>query len=323
MKKTRRSFLAAAGLGMLVPKQVLAREESRGRPSILHLLRNHETALPAERPDPAHWDDTQITAAWIGHTTVLLNFFGTRIITDPVFSERIGISLLGLFTLGPKRLVQPAMSIGDLPPLDLVLLSHAHMDHMDFPSLRRLPKSVPIVVAKNTKDLILDRGWKDIRELDWGEKTAVGGLTIEALRVNHFGWRFPWDGDRSKGDPNGRSFNGYLLSKNGKHIVFGGDTAYQEYFRVLAERNIPIECAIMPIGAYNPWIRAHASPEQAVAMANHMHAKAILPVHWGTFIMSSEPSGEPIVRLKSALGQHSPSLALERVGQTWRNESGE
>lgn len=305
---------------MLGPGQMMRDEETPKRPTLGSLLKDRPTADPEVRPDPSQWDRSAITAAWLGHATVLINFFGTWILTDPVFSERIGINMLGMFTLGPKRLVRPALSIGDLPPLDLILLSHAHMDHMDFPSLRRLDKSVPIVVAKNTADLIADRGWRDIRELDWGEKTSIGDLTVEGLRVNHFGWRYPWERDRSKGNWNGRSFNGYLLSKNGRNVVFGGDTAYQEYFKSLAERNIPVDCAMLPIGAYNPWIRVHANPEQAVNMANQMGAKAIVPLHWGTFILSSEPPEEPIARLKSALAQHSPSLALEKIGETWKLE---
>lgn len=269
-------------------------------------------------PTPKSWDDSTITAAWIGHATVLINFFGTRIITDPVFSERIGIKLLGAFPVGPKRLVAPALSIDELPPIDLILLSHAHMDHLDFPSLRRFNKNIPMVVAKNTKDLLVDRGWKEIHELDWGERLDVAGVRLEALRVRHFGWRFPWESDRSRGDWNGRSFNAYLITKNDKNIVFGGDTAYQEYFKTLAERNIPIDLAILPIGAYDPWIHVHANPEQTVAMANHMSARTILPIHWNTFTLSYEPQNEPIERLKKALAQHSPSLALENIGETWK-----
>lgn len=249
-----------------------------------------------------------------------MNFFGTTIITDPVFSEKIGLNLLGLMTLGPKRLVAPALRIDELPPIDLVLLSHAHMDHLDFPTLRRMDKALPVVMAKNTSELLRGRGWRNITELDWGENTTFNGITIEALRVQHFGWRFPWEQDRSKGYWNGRSYNAYLLSKNGKYILFGGDTAYQEYFKSLAERNIDIELAMMPIGAYNPWIRVHANPEQAVQMAKHMNAKSILPIHWNTFTLSSEPQAEPIERLKKALAEHSPRLALDKIGKTWKME---
>ena len=316
MNSTRRRFLSAVGIGLVSPKLLLAQQQ-RKRSWADFVFNDDQTATAPTKPDPKSWSDSTITAAWIGHATVLINFFGTIIITDPVFSQNIGINFLGLTTLGPKRLVEPALAIDELPPIDLILLSHAHMDHLDFPSLRKFDKKIPVVMAKNTSDLLCDRGWKDITELDWGETLTTAGVTIEALKVRHFGWRFPWEKDRSRGFFNGRSFNAYLLSKNGKNIVFGGDTAYQEYFKILAERNVPVDLAILPIGTYNPWIYVHANPEQAVEMANHMNAKTILPIHWSTFILSNEPQREPIERLTHALEHHSPSLALNDIGQTW------
>ncbi len=315
---TRRKFLAKTGLALLFVKQVFAQDGQR-RPRFLErMLQRHDAADPAARPDPKSWDPSTITAAWLGHATVLLNMYGTTILTDPVFSDRIGVRILGLTTLGPQRLVRPPLQPEDLPPIDLILLSHAHMDHLDFPSLRRLNHSTPVVMAKNTSDLMRQRGWSNVRELDWGETLSVAGVEIEALQVRHFGWRFPWEQDRSRGAWNGRSFNAYNITRNGKHVVFGGDTAYQEYFKSLAERNIPIELAMLPIGAYNPWIHAHASPEQAVQMAEHMNARAILPIHWNTFTLSYEPQREPIERLKTALQGNSPLLALDDVGKTWK-----
>jgi L-ascorbate metabolism protein UlaG (beta-lactamase superfamily) len=310
--------MAGLGLAALAPGQILAQVHERRRFPFAFLFGSHETVPASFRPDPASWDDSTITAAWIGHATVLINFFGTKIITDPVFSERIGLNFFRFGTIGPKRLVSPALRIEELPPIDLILVSHAHFDHLDLPSLRRLSEHAPIIAAKNTGDIMDTLGRNNVHELDWGEKLAVGDIGIEGLRVNHFGWRYPWEMDRSRGNHNGRSFNGYLISKNGHHIVFGGDTAYQENFRDLARRNIVIDLAILPIGAYDPWILVHANPEQAVAMANQMGAKTILPVHWNTFILSNEPAGEPIERLKKAVSQHSPSLALDAIGKTWK-----
>ncbi len=314
---SRRKALAAVGLGLLSRGRLFSQEENRQRPLMGFLFRNHETSAPASRPAPETWSDSDITAAWLGHATVLLNFFGTTIITDPVFSSKVGIDILGLMTIGPQRLVAPALSFRELPPIDLILLSHAHMDHMDFPSLRGFDKRIPIVVAKNTGDLLINRGWSSLHEMDWGDKITLAGVDIEALKVKHFGWRYPWEADRSKGDWYGRSYNGYLLRRNGRSIVFGGDTAYQEYFKSLADRNIAVDCAILPIGAYNPWVHAHANPEQAAEMANHMNAKSIFPIHWGTFNMGVEPPGEPIARLEKTLAGHSPLLAVDHIGQTW------
>lgn len=282
------------------------------------MLFNDDPVEPALlRPDPSTWRPETITAAWIGHSTVLINFLGTWILTDPVFSQRIGLTFAGLFTLGPKRLVEPALPLESLPPLDLILLSHAHMDHLDLPSLRELNPATPVVMAKNTSDVIADLDFQTVYELDWGRWTQIGALRIEALEVKHFGWRYPWEEDRSRGFHEGRSYNAYLLTKNDRHIVFGGDTSYHELFRTLADRRIAVEVAMMPIGAYDPWIRNHANPEQAVAMSDHMGARMILPIHWNTFIQSSEPRHEPIERLKAALAAAPERLALETIGQTW------
>lgn len=281
------------------------------------IAHDEEPVQPQFKPDPLSWDDSALTAAWIGHSTVLLNFFGTRIITDPVLSNRIGLDVAGLFTIGPKRLIYPALALEELPPIDLILLSHAHMDHLDIPTLRGFNRSIPIVVAKNTVDVIEDLGFQAVYELDWGQWTQIGDVRIEAFQVKHFGWRYPWEKDRSRGYPEGRSYNAYLIGKNDRHVLFGGDTAFQENFKRIRERNLVVDLAIMPIGAYDPWIHNHASPEQALQMADHMGAYYILPIHWRTFIQSEEPTLEPVQRLNAAVGTQTDRVVLDAVGKTW------
>jgi len=319
---SRRKFLSTLGLALASTQILLARDQ-RQRRTRWEMMTNDEPVQPPPlRPDPLVWDDSSITAAWIGHATVLINFFGTRIITDPVFSERIGLNVANLFTIGPKRLVAPAMAFEDLPPIDLILVSHAHMDHLDTPSLRKFDRSIPIVMAKNTVDLIEDIGFQAIYELDWGQWTEASGVRIEAMEVKHFGWRFPWENDRSRGSSEGRSYNAYLISKDGKNIVFGGDTAYHEKFKSLTERRISIDLAIMPIGAYDPWIHNHANPEQALEMTNHMGSYYMLPIHWNTFIQSEEPTAEPMERLHRAASHTPERIVLDRIGQTWIHPDG-
>lgn len=313
---TRRSFLATAGLGLMATHGLLAQERPK-RTRWEMLANDAPPATPEHKPQPTSWNNDTLTAAWIGHATVLINFYGTTIITDPVLSERIGLNVANLFTIGPKRLIHPALTYDELPPIDLILLSHAHMDHLDTPTLRKFKRSTPMVIAQNTYDLIEDFGFESVYELDWGRWTQVGDVRIEALEVKHFGWRYPWEKDRSRGYWNGRSFNAYLLSKNDKHIVFGGDTAYHEYFKAIGQRNLDIELALMPIGAYDPWIHNHCNPEQALEMTRHMNARYLLPIHWNTFIQSEEPSGEPIARLLSAASAEPEKIALTDIGQTW------
>lgn len=311
----RRRFLAFLGIGVVAPSVLLKGDEPKRRRSRWDMMfSSPDTKQPIHRPDPASWSDRTITAAWIGHATVLINFFGTWIVTDPVFSERIGIRIFGM-TVGPKRLVYPALKISDLPKVDLILLSHAHMDHLDIPSLEYFDPDIPVIMAKNTVDVVDGLAFRFVQELDWGEKAHVSGVEIEALQVKHFGWRWPWEDDRSKGVWEGRSYNAYLISKNGKSIVFGGDTAKQDFFKEVGARKLDIALAMMPIGAYDPWIRNHCNPEQAVEMAHHLGAKSIMPIHWGTFIQSDEPTEEPIARFTSVVQK--PLSALTEIGETW------
>ncbi len=313
--KTRRKFLATVGVAL--PTTVLGQEKQLKRSRWDLIFGGGETRKAQFKPDPSKWKNDTITAAWIGHSTILINFYGTTILTDPVFSTRIGLNLLGLASLGPKRLVEPALSIKELPPIDLILLSHAHMDHLDLRSLEQLNRSIPIVISNNNVDVIDGLSTEEVHEIDWGEKVTVREVEIEAVQVKHFGWRWPWEEDRSRGNWNGRSYNAYLLKKNGKYIFFAGDTAFQDYFRPIGERGLVIELAMMPIGAYDPWIHNHCNPEQAVTMADQLRARFILPMHWGTFIQSDEPELEPIERFKKALVATPERIALESHGQTW------
>src|SRR5438309_9154615 len=151
---------------------------SRVRRWLRHLFRewtieSWRPIAPAfAKPDPANWDDAQITLAWLGHATVLINFFGIKILTDPVLFPRIGIRLPG-FTIGPKRLTAPALQFHELPGIDLILLSHAHFDHFDLRTLDRFNKETSVITAPNTADLLKGTRFSHITELGWGETKSV------------------------------------------------------------------------------------------------------------------------------------------------------
>ena len=254
---------------------------------------------------PASWDDDSLTVAWLGHATVLINFYGTWLLTDPALRPHVGVQVAGL-TIGPRRLVEPALPITELPPLDAVLVSHAHMDHCDLGTLRRLPRRAQAVVQKGNSDLV--RRFRRVHELAWGERVEIGGARIESIRVNHWGARSLTDKQRGYG--------GFLITKRNRALVFGGDTAYTDAFASLRQRT-QIDLAILPIGAYNPYIHAHANPEQAWAMRREMEATYILPMHHSTFRLSREPVTEPIKRLLAAAGKERWRVALTEPGQTW------
>lgn len=260
------------------------------------------------RPAPRSWSDGGIILTWVGHSTFLINLEGTTILTDPVFSDKIGVSFLGLTTLGLRRFVPPALAIQELPPVDLILVSHAHMDHYDIPSLRRLPRGVPTILARDTTEFMADLGYSQLQELDWGQTAEVDGVRIEAVPVKHWGRRYPWDRDRG--------YNGLLLTKGKRSVLFGGDTAYTGKLPA-AMSGRRLDLAILPIGGYNPYIANHASPEQAWDLFHEMRARYLVPMHWRTFRMSREHPFEPYQRLAAAQNGSARRIALHTVGETW------
>lgn len=270
-------------------------------------MRKPVAAAP-HRPRPDEWPDDRLTVAWLGHATVLMNFYGTWIVTDPALRARVGVHAAGL-TVGPRRLVAPALAARELPPLDAVLVSHAHMDHCDVGTLKKLPRRAHAVVQTGMGDLV--RRFSRVSELRWGESVMLeGGARVEAVEVNHWGARTLTDKHR-------RGYGGFLIEKAGRRVVFGGDTAYTRAFGRLARRTGPIDLAVLPIGAYDPYINVHANPEQAWAMAREMGARHILPMHHSTFRLSREPAGEPIKRLLAAASDERRRVAATEIGETW------
>jgi L-ascorbate metabolism protein UlaG (beta-lactamase superfamily) len=192
-------------------------------------------------------------------------------------------------------LIAPALTVRDLPEIDIVLLSHAHFDHFDMRTLHRIDRSTTVITAPWTSDLLRWKRFRDVSELHWQEiksvTTVAGKINIMAFRVKHWGARKQRD--------TYRGYNGYVLERNNRRIIFSGDTALSDSFAELRACG-PFDLAIMPIGAYNPWIHSHCTPEQAVQMANEAGAHFIIPVHHQTFRFSAEGFREPIERFQVA-----------------------
>lgn len=264
---------------------------------------------PPAIPDPKRWPDTGLHATWLGHSTVLMKCEGFTILTDPIFSDRAGISL-GPVTVGVKRLVAPALQLPDLPQIDLILLSHAHMDHFDIPSLRRLEnRGTAVITASGTSDLLRPERYARIRELRWNEKVRFGSGNVKAFEVNHWG-------SRLRGDT-WRGYNGYVIEMSRHRILFAGDTAFTSAFREL-KASRPLDLAIMPIGCYNPWRRNHCTPEEAWRMGNDAGADYLLPVHHQTFTLSNEPLDEPLDRFIAVARSETSRVAVRQIGEEWR-----
>ncbi|HEU5358383.1 MAG TPA: MBL fold metallo-hydrolase [Gemmatimonadales bacterium] len=279
-----------------------ARRTSRIRKEMAELDRGVSLRSAPRRPDPAAWPDTGIHAAWLGHATVLLKVEGKLILTDPVLSRKVGIRVAG-HTVGPRRHVLPALRVEELPRPDLLLLSHAHFDHLDLPTLRRIPRDVPVVSAHGLGDLL--KRFHHRTELKWGMTAEVAGIRVGALEVKHWGARMVTDRHRG--------YAGFLLEHGRRRVVFAGDTAMTDAFRKVSG---PVHLALMPIGAYDPWIANHADPEEAWAMAGMMGAERVLAIHHQTFRLSREPMDEPIRRFLAVAGSEAWRVSGREVGET-------
>ncbi len=261
-------------------------------------------------PAPATWNDNAVTLAWLGHATVLINFYGLRILTDPVLFQRIGVDL-GIGSFGPLRLVQCALTPEALPEIDLVLVSHAHFDHLDTPSLAAVRGRPVAVMAAATSDLLPRRHYSAVHELRWNESVTVttphGDALVRAIEVKHWGARIQRDTHRGYG--------GFIVEREGRRLLIGGDTANTAAFAA-HRRYGPFVAAVMPIGAYDPWISNHCTPEQAVTMADAAGARLIVPVHHRSFSLSREPVDEPIERAERMLLAERDRLGWRDIGQT-------
>jgi L-ascorbate metabolism protein UlaG (beta-lactamase superfamily) len=266
--------------------------------------RGRISSLP-HRPVPSTWPSDRLTVAWLGHATVLLNLFGRWILTDPALRRRVGVHF-GLGTIGPRRLIPAALRPRDLPSLDLLLISHAHMDHLDYGTLRHLPRRTPVVTSQGNADLL--SRFSHVEELSWGEEVTIGGIGVRATPARHWGARLMTDRHRGYG--------GFLLEYQDLRVVFAGDTAYTDRYREIGAE-APVDLAIVPIGAYDPWIHNHASPEQAWAMSRDLKARYVMPVHHSTFRLSREPPDEPIRRFLVAAGPERGRIVATEVGATW------
>lgn len=232
-------------------------------------------------------DDLGLT--FIGHAGFLLELAGQRLLIDPNFANWLVIV---------KRLREPGVQLPNLPPIDWVLITHAHMDHLNRPSLRRIVgetvsrtgRAPGIILPRSTTDLVEDLGFREIVELDLWATHRIGALNVTHTPARHWGARMIHDTQRG--------FGGYAIEGAGHSIYHSGDTAYFDGFREIGRRLNP-RIALLPIGAYSPdsFRNVHASPEDALRGFQDLGADVMIPMHYGTFRLSDEPMDEPIPRL--------------------------
>jgi L-ascorbate metabolism protein UlaG (beta-lactamase superfamily) len=276
----------------------------RGRGRLRWLDHLHKPPRAPLKPDLSNWHKYELAAAWIGHATVLVRIGQLTLLTDPVFSNRVGLGL-GLATAGPLRYFAPALSLRELPRIDLILLSHAHYDHLDRPTLARLSKRTPLIISAGTRDLVADLGFRHIYPLAWRDSVDFRGIRITAWPVQHWGARTFYDKHRG--------YNAYLIESGNRRVLFGGDSAYGKHFATLGI----LDLAIMGIGGYNPYRASHANPEEVWEMVNAMPAESLLPMHHSTFRLSLEPREEPMQRLLAVAGSDIGRIVMQQIGGLW------
>src|SRR6202522_3263605 len=251
--------------------------------------------MTGESKKPVLVSPGELRITFIGHSSFLIQIAGRKLLVDRVCAERL-IALRGL-----RR---PGVKIKDLPAVDMVLLSHAHMDHLNRPSLRRIVDHnikvsgrAPIaVVPWGVEDLVSDLGFARVVTLEWWQTKSVSGLDISMTPCKHWGARLFKDTHRG--------FGGYVIRGGGHTLYHSGDTAYFDGFAKIGERLKP-EIALLPIGAYRPdsYRGVHTSPEEALQAFLDLGARRMIPMHYGTFRLSQEPMEEPVERLMAAARQ--------------------
>lgn len=240
----------------------------------------------------------QAAVTFVNHSTVLIQLAGINILTDPAWSDRVG----PWSWAGPKRARPPGIPFDALPPIDVVLISHNHYDHLDLPTLRRLhERDRPrIFVPLGDRDLLLANGIDRVDELDWWQRVTLdGGLEIVFAPAQHNSGRSPFTVARSL-------WGSYLLRRDGLSIYFAGDTAYEVHFRAIRDRFGPVDLAFLPIGGYAPRERHrafHLDPADAVQAQKDLGAKAAVAIHFGTFQLTGEDFGQPVADLRAVLSR--------------------
>lgn len=251
----------------VMPRRYIPR---RARPNV-EAVRN---------PDP---DVLQVT--WIGHTTFLIQAEGLNILTDPIFSKRCSPVRFA----GPRRKSEPGLHPSQLPPIDAVVISHDHYDHLDKHSIRLLGDSPRYFLPLGVAAWFKRQGFSNYEEKDWGESATFGPVKLYCLPAQHFSGRSLFDRNRTL-------WCSWLLQIGDKRLYFVGDTGYAPYFKDVGVTFGPIDCSLIPIGAYRPrWYMhpVHVDVREAVQIHKDVRSNFSIASHWGTFALAQEPAHEP------------------------------
>jgi L-ascorbate metabolism protein UlaG (beta-lactamase superfamily) len=247
-------------------------------------------------PPPARVGASELRVTFINHATVLIQVDGLNILTDPIWSERGS----PVTWAGPERVRPPGIRFEDLPPIDVVLVSHNHYDHLDVPTLRRLSKdhSPKILSGLGNAKLMRNKEIENAYDLDWWQRIRVNdSVRITFVPAQHFSSRGMFDHHKTL-------WGGFVVEGSRHRVYFAGDTGFGKHFEQIRKRFGPITLALLPIGAYKPrWFMSpvHLSPQQAVQAHKILGARQSMAIHFGTFPLGDDGEQEPVVELKEAL----------------------
>ena len=250
------------------------------------------------------------SVTWIGHSTLLIKAGDRWILTDPMFGERAS----PLRNVGPKRSVTAALKVEDLPPIDVIIVSHNHYDHLDSRALRQLAKINPgtaVLMPLGNGGTAKRAGFRDVRELDWYDDTKIGDVKFTLVPAVH-------SSRRGFFNINKALWGGWSISARGKKIYFSGDTGFGSFIRDIRHHLGKHDIALVPIGAYHPpevESGFHTTPEEAVKMGEILGARHIIPIHWGTIALTEEPFAEQRSRFVNAIGRNKSAHIL-KIGQS-------
>ncbi len=237
----------------------------------------------------------ELQVTWLGHSTLLIQYRGINILTDPIFSDRASP-----FTFaGPRRYVDPAISLQDLPKIDAIVISHDHYDHMDETTIQSIGNSAHWYVPLGNAALLNNVGVNEVTELDWWESARLGDITFTLTPTQHWSGRGLFDRYKTLWGSWAIKFNA-----TGRNIWFGGDTGYNEVqFKEIGEKQGPFDLSFIPIGAYEPrWFmkNSHINPNEAVKIHKDIKSFKSIGIHWGTFVLTSEEVTLPPIELEKA-----------------------
>lgn len=292
--------------------------------------KDYSYVIPNLTPDLEylHGNRHETSVTWVGHATFFIQYEGLNIVTDPVWARRMAFT---------KRLGEPGLPIAEIPPLDIILISHSHYDHMHIASIRKLYRNdTTIVVPVGLRSKMISKGFRRVVEMKWWDTTTINGVTITFVPTQHWTRRTPFDTNTShwggfvlepeiqKKDTSDREADSQdtvrVLPPN---LYFAGDSGYFPGFKDIGER-FNIHIALMPIGAYDPeWFMTsqHVNPEEALQAFLDVKAETMIPMHYGTFRLADDTAQEALDRMeieRERLGIGKEQIRILKYGETFK-----